>query len=435
MATVTVDRTYFETLLRRAEFVGHTYNDHTSNKDLGNPANIPTICVRKGDHDNLLRMAQEYTYLRDALYRGGIEPETLEILIRGGSVPLVSTDISMGSENCRQDDAQKDFYTRPFKAQMVLSQPHDSLLNAQETTWRTRDANNDSQEYTKRGAIINSRHNSYNQEDDISWDPDLDRDDGCLSVPRTERKRYNREEQRTITVKNLSDRTTHKDIVHFVKGGLVLDIFLRTNERSASISFVEGAAAQNFMAYVKRNDIYVHGKRLEFSWNERQFILPAHVFNKIGIGATRNLVIRNVQPSITEDSIREDLDHIHNLVIINVTFQHGNVYLQLNSIHNSLFARTCMMSRATYKGMRIEWCPDKCSEPLPKIQVAPKKENVAPPVVKNSPMMNRFQMLNIDDDGTDNGSDDDNEPALLADKSSISVNNRPSLWSNRSIAA
>ena len=63
-------------------------------------------------------------------------------------------------------------------------------------------------------------------------------------------------------IKNLSDRATHKDIVGIVRGGAVLDIYLRTNDRSASISFVEGVAAQAFMNYAKRNDIYIHGKRV-----------------------------------------------------------------------------------------------------------------------------------------------------------------------------
>ena len=69
-------------------------------------------------------------------------------------------------------------------------------------------------------------------------------------------------ERRTIFVKNVSDRATHKDLVDFVRGGLALDMYLRSHERSASISFVEGSAAQEFMSHVKRNDIYVHGKRV-----------------------------------------------------------------------------------------------------------------------------------------------------------------------------
>ena len=157
-------------------------------------------------------------------------------------------------------------------------------------------------------------------EDEYAFTPDFEKDDPFLLAPQPERKRFAKMEQRTIFVKNLSDRATHKDIVDFVRGGLVLDIYLRSNERCASISFVEGSAAQEFMSYVRRNDVYVHGRRvwphstpqkrgdllidgvqLEFLWSERQYILPGHVANKIGIG----VLIQISTPFL----IRKRLDH------------------------------------------------------------------------------------------------------------------------------
>jgi hypothetical protein len=52
--------------------------------------------------------------------------------------------------------------------------------------------------------------------------------------------RVSMHDQRTILITNLSDRTTHKDLAGIVRGGRILDIFLR-NDRSATVSFVEGA--------------------------------------------------------------------------------------------------------------------------------------------------------------------------------------------------
>ena len=114
-----------------------------------------------------------------------------------------------------------------------------------------------------KGGFYN-HHNSSALEDESAFTPDFEKDDPYLAAPQPERKRFAKIEQRTIFAKNLSDRASHKDIVDFVRGGLVLDIYLRSHERerSASISFVEGSAAQEFMNYVKRNDIYVHGKRV-----------------------------------------------------------------------------------------------------------------------------------------------------------------------------
>ena len=86
-----------------------------------------------------------------------------------------------------------------------------------------------------------------------------------------------------------------------------------------------------------------------------------------------------------------------------------------------------MMSRATYKGMRIEWYPDECAQPLPKVQIAPKKETVQQPPEKPQPSMNRFQMLNMD--GTEDGSEEDEEdgPAVIAGISGLSISHRSPL--------
>lgn len=86
-------------------------------------------------------------------------------------------------------------------------------------------------------------------------------------------------------------------------------------------------------------------KQVDIRWNDRQFILPGHVASKIGIGATRNLVIRRCDPRLSEAVLREDLDHIHNLIVVKVDFMGGSCYIKTNSVHNAMFARTCMMSQ------------------------------------------------------------------------------------------
>lgn len=215
-------------------------------------------------------------------------------------------------------------------------------------------------------------------------------------------------DQRTILFTNLSDRTTHQDLVNIIRGGRLLDIYIR-NDRSATVSFVEGA--QEFLAYAKRNDFYIHAKRVEVRWHDRQFNLPNHVANKISIGATRNLVIRGAAGKLTKEGIREDLDHIHNLVVIGVKFRDGDVYVSTNSVHNALFARTCMMSRTEYKGLRIEWYPDECAAPLSKVPARSWKDHLPVPrpgaATIVAPVTNRFALLNTD--GTESGSDDEED--------------------------
>jgi hypothetical protein len=138
---------------------------------------------------------------------------------------------------------------------------------------------------------------------------------------------------------------------------------------------------------------------VEVLWNDRQFYLPPFVRSKIANGASRNLAIYHVNPNITEGLIRRDMEHIHNLIVISVKFKHGNAYISTNSVHNALFARSCMMSRLTYKGMRIAFYPDECAAPLARVLSGPKREAQASK--KHAPLPNRFHLLSID------GSEDD----------------------------
>lgn len=190
-----------------------------------------------------------------------------------------------------------------------------------------------------------------------------------------------------------------------IKGGKLLSVNMRS-ERSATVSFLGSAA--DFLTWTKRNDIYLHTKRVEVKWADRQFRLNAHIGNKIANGATRNILIHSaLEKGLTEPRIRDDMEHIHGLVIIDVAFRGSDAYVSMNSIHNALFARTCMMSRTTYKGCKIEFVRDECDVPLPSKAYVPKAIGAKKKAKKAGLAIdNRFGMLNID--GADRDSDEEN---------------------------
>ena len=126
---------------------------------------------------------------------------------------------------------------------------------------------------------------------------EIERDDHGRTPSKPERQHYARAEQRTIVAQNLSDRTTHRDLLQVVRGGTVLDIFLRTNDRNASISFVEGSAAQEFMKYVKRNDVYIHGKRVSWPCIYRISSLTESTHRLNGHGTTVSLSYLAMSPT------------------------------------------------------------------------------------------------------------------------------------------
>jgi hypothetical protein len=143
-------------------------------------------------------------------------------------------------------------------------------------------------------------------------------------------------------------------------------------------------------------------------WNDKNFHLPAHIANKMAGGATRNLVIRNGTSKLSEETIRSDMEHIHNLVIVDVIIKGTDIFVFTNSVHNALFARTCMMSRLMYKGLRVEFAPDECGTPLPTRPAQAPKETPAAPVVKkvNNPF-SALAAMNEDDQSDENETEEE----------------------------
>ncbi|KAH7139202.1 hypothetical protein B0J11DRAFT_575121 [Dendryphion nanum] len=403
MATVTIGRPYFEALLRRAEF--HT-PVHEFDPD---PSLSNNVTISKAEHEYLLQAVREYNLLKSVLFRGGLTTETLHTLLSG--------------EVGTADDLSGYDYNNSAWEQKFIT-PHSVPVTVTTPTPRSSELSPDSENTAVGDGLVQprsrprgyNRERSFNQSESSLDGPDRD-DNRSSSI-----RRVPTHDQRTVLITNLSDRTTHKDLVGIIRGGRLLDIFLR-NDRSATVSFVEGAA--EFLAYTKRNDIYLHTKRLEIRWNERQFHVPPHVANKIANGATRNIVVRGAAGKFTADQIRDHLDHIHNLIVVDIHFKNGDAYISTNSIHNALFARTCMMSRTLYKGLRIDWYPDECAAPLPRPTF--KAPTLIPSVsVKMAPVSNPYAVLDMD--GTESESD---EEQLTCMTSGVRLSSN---WANATVA-
>ncbi|KAB8300213.1 hypothetical protein EYC80_000431 [Monilinia laxa] len=390
---VTIEKIYLETLLRRAQF-------HTSeNSDVTTSSTSDRVTISKKDHNALMQSAREYENLRHNLFQGGIAEGTLNLLIKDDTNAALSLRDSTGH--------QAYTYGTPRNTTLLSRRPR-----------KYSGTGNDNDNDNDIGNVNGFKNSNFQYQESPNnfhkngYDDHLNSPDGAdtfifgsgnNSQTRFQRPTYDKFAQRTVQLFNLPDGTTHADICDAVRGGMLLDIYLRPHDNVVNVSFLEQAHANEFFRYVKRNDLYIRSKRVDIRWNDRQFILPGHVANKVGIGATRNLVIHNCNPKHTEEVIRDDLEHIHNLVIIKVTFDGSNAFISTNSIHNAMFARTCMMSRSTYRGSKIDWDNDECAAPLERRQSF-QSEN--PPAKKSrTPLVNRFQLLDIDRENDGSGSD------------------------------
>lgn len=143
------------------------------------------------------------------------------------------------------------------------------------------------------------------------------------------------------------------------------------------------------------------------SWDYQQLPLKGYLAHRIfRRGATRNLLLHNVKSGISVEMIQNDLDHIHGLEVISVAFIENNTLLSLNSVSHAITARTCMMSRLKYKGLRIDFAPDECDQSLPETYIKPEPVSSASSV--RAPVaQNRFQLLKLEESEGGNSSNMD----------------------------
>ena len=162
--------------------------------------------------------------LKSALFRGGLTTETLNTLL------VDEHTIHHGPDTCTgQPDSWHDNFVHPQAAAVTISRPQTNSVS------RIPD------DTTIEGGVVDLGGDTRPQNKAYSYD-----ESESIGTPEKEEgvqgpvHHVPVHDQRTILVTNLSDRTTHKDLAGIVRGGRLLDIFLR-NDRSATISFVEGA--------------------------------------------------------------------------------------------------------------------------------------------------------------------------------------------------
>ncbi|KAF1987278.1 hypothetical protein K402DRAFT_420499 [Aulographum hederae CBS 113979] len=382
--TVTILKSYLEALLRRADFF--TSVADSKGVSLPETVNVPT-----DEYTKLIQHEREHNNLIVALFRVGLTHEALQQLV----IDQVPDAPSGTEEQTKSKDVQnkisKGTVESHAKTKRDLAFTEDyRALNAGANAFLPR------RNGFRRG--LESPSNASEDEFDLATDTGLE--------PPPSRTSNRTETRRTLLITKLPDNVTHQELVNVIRGGRIVDMYIRNDRRSANVTFAEAEAASSFIAYARRNNIVINYKMINVAWNERQMTLSQHVRKSIHNGGTRNLILRNAASKISEDVIREDLDHIHNLAVVSAAVKGSDIHLSINSVSCALFARTCMLSRGFYRGLRIDHGPDECDQPLPR-PTATSNYSI-PDSDLNSAIRapaNPFDLLSIDDESDDGGRD------------------------------
>ena len=108
--------------------------------------------------------------------------------------------------------------------------------------------------------------------DDAGYDVEGENDVNGYAAPSAHPGNlHNGQPNRTLFFLGLSERTTFADFVTTIKGGKVANMVMRGD--CALVTFLSGTP--EFLAWSKRNDIYLQGKRVSFCNDPRRMSLSS----------------------------------------------------------------------------------------------------------------------------------------------------------------
>jgi hypothetical protein len=371
-----------------------------------------------------VQAASEYEALRKALAHSGLDPEHLRTLTQTSLVqsPIISPEpspftsstpsvaTSIAASPVKEVEAMQQVTASPRKTEWCANAPifvpkrksspkfeqdeQKVALMESRSNWRAPSPSGKSTQNPQR-PLVDSSVDKWPMDEvqgdryEEDYDESLERDG----------------QDRTIIIRGLAPFTTLADLAGIIRGGIVLNMHIRSRDRAAIVSFVDPMAAEKFIMHSRRNDIYLKGKRLQVAWAERQYSLPAYVSRQVQQkGVTRNIVVRFAKKEMTEQTIREDLEHIHKLEIVKIITTCNHIFISTNGIELAITARHCMRSRLTYQGTRIEFFEDECDQIIPVLEKKIFKKQThefGRPATMS--MANRFALLFHSEDGSTDG--------------------------------
>ncbi|KAK4068198.1 uncharacterized protein Triagg1_7441 [Trichoderma aggressivum f. europaeum] len=383
------------------------------------PQSEDTITILRADYESLVRTAQNHAELCRCLLNARIDDarvvQALSACINSQSTqcPSITPKKHVYNANASSfEPASPDFDTRSFTTStsslvahaaqhgIYPFPPPQSLRGSWSRSDIASNVTYDSFETSSVG--LDDNYDDNEEASDV-----FDHTSISLSLPQEP-------SFRSVQLLNIPEDATYADITAVVRGGILFEVSLMRRSSTAVITFAETAAAEAYYTHVRNNYLYIKNRKvskpsqdtklpflsnlnpqIDIRWSDRFQVLHDHFAKRIANGATRNLIMRNSNGGHSEASIRHDLDHIHGLEIVSITFYKGTCHISTNSVPSAMYARTCMMSRLKYKSSRLEWDADECGQPLGQVPLIPrlKPPSRAVPVRRSVSSGNRFQIL------------------------------------------
>lgn len=108
---------------------------------------------------------------------------------------------------------------------------------------------------------INLSESQTNCDQESAFD-DVEEEENGFSIIGGNTPRKGLRQDHTVQLGRLPEDVTYKEITNIVRGGRLVEVYLRLHDRAADVTFADEVEAAGFLSYARRNDIYVRTKRV-----------------------------------------------------------------------------------------------------------------------------------------------------------------------------
>jgi hypothetical protein len=215
-----------------------------------------------------LRLTGDYQSLRNALIMGGADIDTLDILVNAPNAGTRKDSVFADEKGkVERPESQPKQYVKPAVAAPISRVQNLSKVTSTPTSSNARATSNGHGHSRQPTAWRPTTYD--NSISNVAMDHD-DEDD-LLDENMPASGNFDHQAtvkwQGTLFFSGLSERTNYKDVISIVKGGKIISSVLRNN--GALVTLATGAA--EFLAWSKRNDIYLQGKRVSIIYIKLTF--------------------------------------------------------------------------------------------------------------------------------------------------------------------
>ncbi|KAF9412646.1 hypothetical protein BGZ94_000975 [Podila epigama] len=166
---------------------------------------------------------------------------------------------------------------------------------------------------------------------------------------------------RTIYIGNVPSDATIEEVLNTVRTGVVESARLLPEKNCAFVSFMDGSSAAAYHQEANSRKININGQELKVGWGKPSPI-PPQVLVAVQQGATRNVFMGNVDSTVTEQGLREDLSQFGPIDSIKVLHEKNIAFVHFTTINNAIKAVTNLPSDPKYSGRRIYYGKDRCAK-------------------------------------------------------------------------